>query len=262
LYWRKAMDILLIGAPGAGKGTQAEKLTQLFGLKHIASDESRLGYFPMNRLKGRWLIVPNFPSKKRYPENNNNCWKSGMDLKMIYQGRVSNEHGLEEMLEFVGMFKDIQLTIIGPGDENYIQSLRNKISTLGINDRAGFSTPVAYEELRQITQKHHIGLAVNKPVNILYSTAAQASNKIYEYAASGLPVLYYKNEHYMQYLGAYTWAFPTDLSEENLKSITREIKENYQLISENAIADFRNRLNFGVAFKPVISILLGKASDN
>jgi adenylate kinase len=33
------MDILLIGAPGAGKGTQAEKLTQLLGLRHIASGD-------------------------------------------------------------------------------------------------------------------------------------------------------------------------------------------------------------------------------
>jgi len=33
------MDILLIGAPGAGKGTQAEKLTRLLGLKHIASGD-------------------------------------------------------------------------------------------------------------------------------------------------------------------------------------------------------------------------------
>ena len=33
------MDILLIGAPGAGKGTQAEKLSQLFPLRHIASGD-------------------------------------------------------------------------------------------------------------------------------------------------------------------------------------------------------------------------------
>jgi adenylate kinase len=33
------MDILLIGAPGAGKGTQAEKLSQLFALRHIASGD-------------------------------------------------------------------------------------------------------------------------------------------------------------------------------------------------------------------------------
>jgi adenylate kinase len=33
------MDIILIGAPGAGKGTQAEKLTQVLGLRHIASGD-------------------------------------------------------------------------------------------------------------------------------------------------------------------------------------------------------------------------------
>ncbi|TMC16532.1 MAG: adenylate kinase [Chloroflexi bacterium] len=33
------MDIILIGAPGAGKGTQAEKLSQLLGVRHIASGD-------------------------------------------------------------------------------------------------------------------------------------------------------------------------------------------------------------------------------
>ena len=33
------MDIILIGAPGAGKGTQAEKLSQLFGIRHVASGD-------------------------------------------------------------------------------------------------------------------------------------------------------------------------------------------------------------------------------
>jgi len=33
------MDILLIGAPGAGKGTQAEKLSQLLALRHVASGD-------------------------------------------------------------------------------------------------------------------------------------------------------------------------------------------------------------------------------
>ena len=33
------MDILLIGAPGAGKGTQAEQLSQRFALRHIASGD-------------------------------------------------------------------------------------------------------------------------------------------------------------------------------------------------------------------------------
>jgi adenylate kinase len=33
------MDILLIGPPGAGKGTQAEQLSQRFALRHIASGD-------------------------------------------------------------------------------------------------------------------------------------------------------------------------------------------------------------------------------
>jgi adenylate kinase len=33
------MDILLIGAPGAGKGTQAEKLSQILGIRHVASGD-------------------------------------------------------------------------------------------------------------------------------------------------------------------------------------------------------------------------------
>src|SRR5713226_9061779 len=33
------MDIILIGAQGAGKGTQAEKLSQILGVRHVASGD-------------------------------------------------------------------------------------------------------------------------------------------------------------------------------------------------------------------------------
>src|SRR5437660_10934091 len=36
---RKDMDLLLIGAQGSGKGTQAEKLSQSLGIPHVASGD-------------------------------------------------------------------------------------------------------------------------------------------------------------------------------------------------------------------------------
>src|SRR6202048_839211 len=36
---RKDMDLLLIGAQGSGKGTQAEKLSQALGIPHVASGD-------------------------------------------------------------------------------------------------------------------------------------------------------------------------------------------------------------------------------
>jgi glycosyltransferase involved in cell wall biosynthesis len=218
--------------------------------------ESRLPYFPINHIKGNWITVPNFPSEKRRSFDYENTWNPGIELKIIYQGRVSNEHGLEEMLDFMKEFPSLRFTIIGPGQDDYMQTLRNKIVELQITDRVNIAKPVAYAELDKITKSHHIGWAVNKPMNVLYSTAAQASNKIYEYAASGLPVIYYKNEHYKKYLEMYSWAFPTDLTVRDLVVIIQKIQSEFLLISENAKTDFHQKLNFSMAFKPVESFLL------
>jgi hypothetical protein len=217
--------------------------------------ESRLGYFPMNNLKGKWLLVPNYPSGRRTRTAAHANWESGSVLKLIYQGRISNEHGLDQLLDYVKTDPMLSLTIIGPGDGDFIQFLRNKTKELAISSRVSILGPVPYRELSQITSDHHVGLAINKPMNILYSTAAMASNKIYEYGAVGLPILYYKNEHYIKYLGRYNWAFPTDLSIPDLLSVFTAIRKNYSILSKKAIEDFKTNLNFESAFFPVKSFL-------
>ncbi len=97
-------------------------------------------------------------------------------------------------------------------------------------------------------------------MNTLYSTAAQASNKIYEYAASGLPVIYFQNEHYSRYLGTFKWAFPTNLTEQSLSEVIMEIQSDYGKVSEHALDDFQNKLYFGIGFRPVLSVLFQKVS--
>ena len=211
----------------------------------------------MKRLKGKWLIVPNYPSLRRMGDQQRTDWKPGENLKLLYQGHIGDDHGLEEIIAFVKTDSSLQLTIVGPGNSDFVQELRNRIVKLGIMERAAVLDPVPYNELPNITKTHHVGLAVHEPVNIAFRTAALASNKIYEYAASGLPVIYYKDEHYMRYLGKYNWCFPTNLSEQDLSGIIQEIKANFSSLSQLAQSGFQAMLNSGAVFHPVLAHISG-----
>jgi hypothetical protein len=101
-----------------------------------------------------------------------------------------------------------------------------------------------------------VGLAIHKPVNIAFRTAALASNKIYEYAACGLPVMYFDDEHYRNYLSRFRWAFANDLSYQRLDEQCDFIREHYAEISAAASKDFRESLNFERVFNPVKEFLL------
>ncbi len=218
--------------------------------------EARLKYYPMDKYKGKWLIVPNYPSLQRMSRQRTGDSKSDGQVKLIYQGRISDEHGLEEMIDFIKSDSSLMLTIIGPGNDDYIRKLKNKVAELGITQQVAILDPVPYGKLQEITLTHQVGLAINKPVNTLYSTAVMASNKIYEYAAAGLPILYYRDPHYMDVLSRYPWAFPTDLSNPDLSLIISEIKVNFNELSRKAMEDFHNKLNFTVVFEPVRSWLM------
>ncbi len=224
--------------------------------------EARLKYFPIAKLKGRWMIVPNYPSLRRMDHLIGAHWDTMLNLKLIYQGQVSDEHGLEEIIDHIKTDSRLKLTVIGPGEEVYIQSLKRKADELGVGDQVAILNPVSYAALGEITLNHQVGLAVNKPVNILYQTAALASNKIYEYAAGGLPVLYYGNEHYTESLGKFSWAFPTDLSAINLSDTLQIIREKYDSLSQAAYLDFKNKLNFGINFTQVLHFLKGQSGLN
>jgi len=86
-------------------------------------------------------------------------------------------------------------------------------------------------------------------------TLGTSSNKIYEYAASGLPVLLFDNAHFRNHLGQYKWAFFTDCTYESLIVNLEEIILNYPTLSNQARLDFEDKLNFENFIHPVIVYL-------
>ena len=123
------------------------------------------------------------------------------------------------------------------------------------NEKIFFHSYTSYNKVPEITSRSHIGIAIYQKNDVMNSTLGSASNKIYEYAACGLPILYFESEHYKKYLDKYEWAFATDLSEISLRNCIESIASNYEYFSKKAKADFENEFNYEKVFEPVRTFL-------
>ena len=228
------------------------KMVDLFTLPSRERKDS----FNLRDFKGSLFILPNYPSRRRYDIAVTDIPPAPAVLKLLFQGFIGSGHGLEEFIEFVSDKDDVSLTIIGPGDRDYVNQLKEQVRSRRLSGKIIIRDAVPYQLLIDITQLHHVGLAIHKPVNIAFRTAALASNKIYEYAACGLPVMYFDDEHYRNYLSRFRWAFANDLSYQRLDEQCDFIREHYAEISAAASKDFRESLNFERVFNPVKEFLL------
>jgi hypothetical protein len=220
----------------------------------LPSDE-RKEYFNLASFKGEYFHIPNFPSFIFYSKFKKSVPPADI-IKLIYQGSISPGHGIEEVMDYMhNSEKKIKLILIGNIKESYKNYLANLFKQLNIERSVEILDAVNYSGLPPITASAHIGLAIHKADNIVYATGGTASNKIYEYAASGLPVLYYDNEHYKTYLSKYSWALCNDLSVENFDRQIEYIYSNYESLSLSAQNDFKTDLNFEKVFQPVLLFL-------
>jgi hypothetical protein len=250
-----AMRKFSIGWFAAYSERSVFKMIDLFTLP----SRERTSSFELSAFKGSMFMVPNYPSKRRYEMAEVNQNTVPVMLKLLFQGFIGGGHGLEEVIDFVSKEKSVSITIIGPGDREYVRQLKDLVSFRKLSGRVFIRDAVPYQLLIDITQLHHLGLAIHKPVNIAFRTAALASNKIYEYAACGLPVMYFDDAHYRAYLSRFSWAFANDLSYEKLEEQCNFIRDHYQKISSAAVKDFRDGLNFERVFSPVKEYLLNGA---
>lgn len=206
----------------------------------------RLNYFPMKQFKGEYFHLPNYPSIEIYrpfQKKPNKLPPNGV-IKLIYQGRVSDGHGLLELIDFVSSKSKYSLTIIGPPDSNFKKLLHDRIQEKKCAQKVYLYPQVIYDELLAISSKHDVGIATNLPIGIIYKTGGTASNKLYEYAALGMPTIYYDEPHYNEYLEEFDWAFKTDLSDESLTNCLNDIANNYSDLSKKALGDFENTFNY------------------
>lgn len=217
----------------------------------------RLDFFPINTLKGKYFVIPNYPSidfyRSFYQSN-----KSTDNVFLIFQGRIAEGHGLEEIIPLLAeeiLGKRIRLVLKGNCPESYKQELLQKALEHKVNDRISFYGFTPYAEVPKIAASCHIGIAIFAKKETMHVTLGTASNKIYEYAAVGLPVLYSDEVHFSRHLSKYPWAFAVNASAESIKEQLTNILSNYEYYSDCAHKSFEKELNFENYFKQVTDFL-------
>ena len=119
-----------------------------------------------------------------------------------------------------------------------------------------------FKQLPAFLSGFDVGIAIHKPYNITYATGGSASNKIYEYAALGMPVLLFDNEHYRSYLGDNDWSFFTDLTHDSLINSLMAIHDSFSVATLAARKDFLEKYNYGNCFQKIKPLLIESLETN
>ena len=179
-------------------------------------------------------------------------------FRLLYQGSIGPNHGLEEIIpllgECIGGFH-LDLVLKGFISEEYANELKDLSTKNGVQDRVIFLPPSGYGEVVRNAQTCHIGIGIHKKDDMMNRTLGKASNKIYEYAAAGAPVLIFDNSHFRHTLRNRDWVFFTDTSKESLRASILEIVSDYARLSACAEKDFRSELCFENKFDAVVNAL-------
>ncbi|HQQ96799.1 MAG TPA: glycosyltransferase [Cyclobacteriaceae bacterium] len=218
----------------------------------LPADERKKN-FPMHQLAGIYHLVPNYPARRFYDQ----FYKPrqlGTRVRLIFQGAISEGHGFEEIIDLLHCKvsgRSLHLTLIGFVNEKYKDQLLARAEQAGVADRLDIQPYVSYVDLPGITKNHDIGLGIYAKSNDFHLSLGKASNKMYEYAAVGLPILVFDNSHFRGHLGSHRWVFFTDLSKTSLLKQMEELTQNYEQRSLDAHQDFIKALNFEAAFDPI-----------
>ena len=167
---------------------------------------------------------------------------------------MDNTHGIEEILPVLKESiagKELALKLLGKSIPGYKESIEALAASYHVSNRVHFEGLQPYKNIPTISSLCHIGLAIYTKPDVMNTTIGTASNKIYEYAAVGLPVLCYDNEYYREQLGKYSWVFYTDCSIGSYQTAIRNIIHRYPELSMAARKDFINHLNFETGFREV-----------
>lgn len=245
---------------GQGVRAQSWLFPKLDAFTLPANERKR--FFPMHTLRGLYAEIPNCPEREFYSRFFRADLLPGMnkedDFRLVFQGAIGPGHGLEALLELAhsGRFeRRLVLVLKGWAQPQYEALIKQRVAELNLNDQFEWHGFGPYSDVPKLASGCHVGIAIHSGSDAMNTSLGRASNKIYEYAALGLPVLLFDSPHFRDHLGAQKWAAFTDISQDSLLACLRQILANYEALKSSARADFLQTYNFGHFFDPFWTLL-------
>jgi glycosyltransferase involved in cell wall biosynthesis len=231
----------------------------------VFPDRDRANFFQqVTGLKQQPMIVPNFPRKSFFtlPQN----WvsvipKRWQSITLFYRGSISDTSAMEEIISgasLVNPFRNnISVKFVGFLNDGDRLKLQSWVEQLEMTDYFTYLGVLPYKDLQTPTILATIGFALYKNTSFDRVACAAACNKIYEYAACGLPVIVSDFPTYRAFLGDETWvrfANPEDplAIAEAIQDILSDF-DDYQEICLAARKAFIEKFNYEAVFAPLLT---------
>jgi len=211
------------------------------------------------------LIVPNYPRRETFPQPAN--WPSLLRRRretrqLLYRGALGPDNGITQMIRCLpDIAPDLTLRLCGTVRPAFAEELTALADSLGVRARVQLSGFIpSYEQLNRETPEALVGFVLRQPVKTNLIFNATATNKLYEYAACGVPTVVPDNPAYREALAGESWvafADPTD-PRSVAAAVTRLLDDEdaYDARSRAARAAFDARFHFESGFAPLRDALL------
>jgi glycosyltransferase involved in cell wall biosynthesis len=250
LSWRSLQGWVVRTALRSTRSAAAVVCPEKFRARHwlMAAGDSRAP-----------IVVPNCPDQSYFPAPRD--WSETIAARfrareVVYVGHASADNGHLEGLRALAMTDGIRMRVIGSYRPEFGTVFNTLARELGVAERVNLDGWLPQDELVARAAAAGAGLSLHQPVSKGLEYLGSASNKLFEYAAMGLPVVVPDRESYRDFLGDAEWVRYADV--EQPESIARAIgsifadRERYVAISRAARRAFEEQYNYERVFAPAL----------
>ncbi|MFQ3678896.1 MAG: glycosyltransferase [Pseudanabaenaceae cyanobacterium] len=208
-------------------------------------------------------IVPNFPLRSvfRFDLDWETCWRERWQSPtVLYCGTISDGSAMKESIAAVASLPSaVQLRFVGFASESVQAACRAEANRWDVEDRFAYLGWRAYDELQDLILQASVGLALYKGTSFGALACTTASNKIYEYAACGVPTIVSDFPNHREFLASEPWVRFADPNDpQAIAAAIAEIFQDFEAYRAMALAArhaFETKFNYETAFAPVADLI-------